>query len=53
MSDIDMNKVQLNWCVDLLKRIQSTLDDANYTDTDKITAIAWLVKQALKVERDD
>lgn len=52
MSNIDLNKVHLDWCVDILKRIQQVID-APDTEQNKLVAITWLVKQALKVEREE
>jgi hypothetical protein len=41
----------LNWCVDILKRIDEILKKPNISDGD-LSAIHWLVKQGLKVERE-
>jgi hypothetical protein len=53
MSKPDLDKVQLEWCKDILKRIRAVLDDQKNTDADKIESTRWLVKQALKIERED
>ena len=47
-----LDSVHLAWCIDLLKRMKSVLDqDINVSD--KLQQVEWLVKQALKVERED
>ena len=54
MKEVDMNKVHLDWCIDILKRIVTTLDDKNMTILDdKLEAIRWYAKQGLKVEREE
>lgn len=53
MKDIDMNKVHLNWCVDLLRRIADTIDDKKLSTESKLQAIRWYAKQGLKVEREE
>jgi hypothetical protein len=53
MANVDLDKVQLEWCKDILKRIQAVLDDSKNSDADKIESTRWLVKQALKIERDE
>jgi hypothetical protein len=50
---IDIAQVHLTWCIDIIKRIQSIINDADKSDADKVEAIAWLVKQGLKVEREE
>ena len=50
---IDLVKAELNWCLDILKRIKETLDNPNSTDESKIEVTKWLLKQALKVEREE
>ena len=42
----------LNWCIDILKRIDEILRKPNVSEAD-LSQIHWLVKQALKVERED
>lgn len=49
---IDLAMAELSWCLDILKRIKETLDDPNKSDESKIEITRWLVKQALKVERE-
>lgn len=53
MADIDLTKVQLTWCLDILSRIKNILDSKGWTEDQKLVSIDWLVKQALKVERED
>lgn len=49
---IDMIEVELNWSLDILKRIDIVLKSSN-NDSEKLEAIKWLVKQALKIEREE
>ena len=49
---VDMTEVQLNWSLDILKRIDIVLKSSN-NDSEKLEAIKWLVKQALKIEREE
>lgn len=52
MSDVNLDKVQLTWSLDILKRIDIVIKSSN-NDSDKLEAITWLVKQALKIEREE
>jgi len=45
--DIDFNKVNLEWCVNCLNKIQEVLKSVAEPES-KINSIEWLVKQALK-----
>lgn len=47
-----LDSVHLAWCMDMLKRIKEVVESKEDTDT-KMQQISWLVKQALKVERED
>ena len=49
---VDMTEVQVNWSLDILKRIDIVLKSSN-NDNEKLEAIKWLVKQALKIEREE
>ena len=42
----------LTWCLDILKRIDDILKKPNVSEAD-LAQVHWLVKQALKVERED
>ena len=53
MSEIDLTKIQLTWCLDILDRIKNILNSPGWTDDQKLVSIDWLVKQALKVEREE
>ena len=54
MSDeIDLTRVQLDWCHDILSRIKTILESKGWTDDQKLVSINWLVKQALKINRED
>ena len=47
-----LDSVHLAWCVDILKRIKQVIESDSSDDV-KCQQISWLVKQALKVERED
>jgi len=53
MSELNLTQVQLNWCLDILTRIKTILDSKGWTEDQKLVSIDWLVKQALKVEREE
>jgi len=53
MSEFDLTKIQLVWTQDILTRIRTILESKGWTDDQKLVSIAWLVKQGLKVERED
>ena len=51
--EIDRTKTDLDWCLNILKRIKTILDSKGWTEEQKLVSIDWLVKQAMKVERED
>jgi hypothetical protein len=51
-NQLDLNKVELSWCKDILKRIQLVLE-GNDSNEGKIESAKWLVKQALKIDREE
>ena len=53
MNEINLDHVHLEWAKDILKRIQKILNDDSCSDEQKIDTTKWLVKQALKIERED
>ena len=53
MPEINLTQVQLNWCMDLLNRIKILVDQNNLSDEEKLESVRWLVKQALKAEREE
>lgn len=53
MPEVNLTQVQLNWCMDILARIKIVVDQHTNTEEEKLEAIRWLVKQALKVEREE
>lgn len=53
MSELNLTQVQLNWCLNILTRIKTILDSKGWTEDQKLVSIDWLVKQALKVEREE
>ena len=42
----------LNWCIDILKRIDNILRKTNVSVAD-LNQVHWLVKQGLKVQKED
>ena len=48
-----MDQVHLNWCMDILKRINEIAVSKNIDDREKVEAIRWLAKQGLKAEREE
>ena len=53
MKDVNLDKVHLAWCMDIIKRIKEIVDNPSSSEKDKLEQIKWLSKQALKVERED
>jgi hypothetical protein len=49
---VDLNRVDLDWCMTILKKMKDVLESPNYTQEEKLHALNWYVKQALKVEPD-
>lgn len=47
---LNQDKLNLVWINDLLFRMQLVLKSDNYTDSEKVDAVKWLIKQALKIE---
>lgn len=49
----DLKKTaDLNWCIDILKRIEDIVKQKNISEG-QIEQIHWLVKQGLKVEKEE
>lgn len=53
MSKVDLTKVKLNWYKDILDRINEVIADDKYSKDEKLVAIKWLTKQALKNEKEE
>ena len=51
--DIDLQKVQITWMQDILYRINQVALSSTYNSEEKIRAIQWLVKQAMKANDND
>jgi hypothetical protein len=49
---VDLTTVHLNWCIDILKRMKYTIE-SGMSESEKLEAMQYLVKQALKVEREE
>ena len=52
MDDVLIKTSDLNWCIDILKRIDEILKKPNVSEAD-LSQIHWLVKQGLKVEKEE
>lgn len=52
MNDDLIKTTNLNWCIDILKRIDEILKKPNVSEAD-LSQIHYLVKQGLKVEREE
>ena len=50
---LDLTKIELTWCKDILARIDIILKSKGWTEEQKLISIAWLVKQAQKTDRED
>ena len=48
---LDQYKIQYEWLIDIVKRIEIIIKSDHYTDQEKLVAIEWFIKQAGKVER--
>ena len=52
MSDLNMDKIQIAWMQDILQRMKSIAESNTYSESDKILALRYLIKQALKAEAE-
>jgi hypothetical protein len=52
MSNLDKNQLEIQWMCDILYRMEVVVNSANYSENEKIEAIRWLIKQALKVDKE-
>jgi hypothetical protein len=52
MSNLDKNKLEMEWMKDILYRMQVVLASPAYSENEKIEAMRWLIKQALKVDKE-
>ena len=52
MTNLGKNKLEMDWMRDILYRTQVVVTSANYSENEKIQAIKWLIKQALKVDKE-
>ena len=48
--DLNLDKVQIAWMQDILQRMQDIANSSTYSERDKIVALKYLIKQALKIE---
>jgi len=53
MSELNLTRVHLNWCLDILTRIKTIIESDGWTDDQKLVTIEWLVKQGQKVAREE
>ena len=51
MSNLDLNQLEIQWMCDILYRMQVVINSPSYSENEKIEAIRWLIKQALKVDK--
>ena len=51
LPEVNLDRVHLTWCMDILKKMKDVVE-SDSSDTDKLNAISWYVKQCLKVEPD-
>lgn len=47
-----LKQADLNWCVDIFQRLDEILKKPNISLSD-LSQIHWLVKQGLKVKKED
>ena len=52
MTTLDKNKLEMDWMRDILYRMQVVVTSPAYSENEKIDAIKWLIKQALKVDKE-
>jgi hypothetical protein len=52
MEKLDMIKIQNTWLNDIIFRIHEITKNKKYSDEEKVIAIAWLAKQAVKADID-
>ena len=52
IDEFTLLKVQYNWVVDIVKRMEVVLE-TDHDDDDKVQQLKYLVKQALKAESRD
>lgn len=55
MSDLhltDLTTVHLKWCKDILEKIDEVIKK-DAPDSEKVEQVKWLVKQGLKIEREE
>ena len=52
MNEVNLDKVQVNWALDIFHRMEEVLKSLDRPD-EKLAAIEYLVKQGLKIERED
>lgn len=51
--DAKILKVHYEWMLDILKRMKQATEYTHLTDTEKLAVLEYLIKQALKVEREE
>jgi hypothetical protein len=53
MTQIDLLQVEINWFKQILEHINAVIKSESMTDSEKVTAIAWLVRQTKSASRDE
>jgi hypothetical protein len=52
MANLDLNELEIVWMTDILRRMQIVIGSPSYSEAEKIDAVRWLIKQALKVDKE-
>jgi hypothetical protein len=53
MTQIDLLQVEINWLRQILEHIDKAIESETMTHSEKLVAIAWLVRQTKSASRDE
>jgi hypothetical protein len=53
MTQVDLLQVEISWLRQILEHIDRVIKSDSMTDSEKVTAIAWLVRQTKSASRDE
>ena len=53
MTQVDLLQVEISWLRQILEHIDRVIKSESMTDSEKVTAIAWLVRQTKSASRDE
>jgi hypothetical protein len=53
MPHVDLLTVEINWLRQILEHIDRVIKSEAMTDSEKVVAIAWLVRQTKSTNRDE